>query len=311
MASPSDPTLDLPPNKNNAKDGVNEAHLDDNVSSSQIQRRREFTSKQNFRRKIYHEITSFKTFPLQELAINDLEENLKDYFPTNENASVVSKSNAILAKSVTQSHTHNACDADASTKVDNESTHSSDSVGYESLRKIFLDEFLRENLIPVSAKGQSQIDHASENTDGDQADSLDEKENIQLNEEQKNVQNAKPQQCDTGNSTKINEQKKDDIRNNNLEEFLPTLWSMEPRIFAMETAMKGKRKYVSCHLGRFMDHYWRECNVHNRHYYELIREDSPCRLYFGAYCYLCTMCEGIIGVDSHTLLLLSCGINII
>ncbi|KAL7526860.1 hypothetical protein ACHAXR_001683, partial [Thalassiosira sp. AJA248-18] len=29
-----------------------------------------------------------------------------------------------------------------------------------------------------------------------------------------------------------------------------------------------------------MDHYWRECDVYNRHYYELIREDSPCRLYF-------------------------------
>jgi len=67
------------------------------------------------------------------------------------------------------------------------------------------------------------------------------------------------------------------------DQTLSTLWSLEPRLFAMETAMKGKRRYISTHLGRFMDHYWRECDVYNRHYYELIKENSPCRLYFGKY----------------------------
>jgi hypothetical protein len=69
--------------------------------------------------------------------------------------------------------------------------------------------------------------------------------------------------------------------NEPMPQLLSTLWSMEPRLFAMETSMKGKRRYISSHLGRFMDHYWRECDGYSRHYYELIKESTPCRLYFG------------------------------
>jgi len=60
-----------------------------------------------------------------------------------------------------------------------------------------------------------------------------------------------------------------------------TLWSKEPRLFALEYNNEGKRKYLVSHLGRFMHYYWRECDPKDRHYYELIRENSPCRLYFG------------------------------
>jgi len=56
------------------------------------------------------------------------------------------------------------------------------------------------------------------------------------------------------------------------------LWSMEPKIFALEEPTSGKRRYLTTHLGRFLQHYWRDCN--SRHYYELIREGTPCRLYF-------------------------------
>ena len=59
------------------------------------------------------------------------------------------------------------------------------------------------------------------------------------------------------------------------------LWSFEPRIFAVETSSTGKRKYLVCHLGRFMHHYWKFCEPSAKHYYELIREGTPCRLYFG------------------------------
>lgn len=58
------------------------------------------------------------------------------------------------------------------------------------------------------------------------------------------------------------------------------LWSMEPRIFAEETSATGKRKYVVGHLGRFLQQYWRERDPRSRHCYELIREGSPCRMYF-------------------------------
>lgn len=69
---------------------------------------------------------------------------------------------------------------------------------------------------------------------------------------------------------------------------LTPLWSMMPRIFAMEISRKGTRKYVVCHLGRFMDHYWRRLDSESgRHYYELIREGVPCRLYLDLeYCKL-------------------------
>jgi hypothetical protein len=62
------------------------------------------------------------------------------------------------------------------------------------------------------------------------------------------------------------------------------LLSLEPRVFAMEEVRCGKRRYISSHMGRFMDTYWRECNSETRHYYELIREGTPCRLYFGKLC---------------------------
>ena len=63
------------------------------------------------------------------------------------------------------------------------------------------------------------------------------------------------------------------------QKFLPDLWSMEPRIFALETS-SGKRKYVVGNLGRFLQHYWRDTDQRCRHYYELIPEGTPCRLYF-------------------------------
>jgi len=60
------------------------------------------------------------------------------------------------------------------------------------------------------------------------------------------------------------------------------LFSKVSRIFAIETSKTGKRKYIVCHLGRFMHRYWRHCPPlpQSRHYYELIRESNPCRLYF-------------------------------
>jgi hypothetical protein len=62
--------------------------------------------------------------------------------------------------------------------------------------------------------------------------------------------------------------------------FHPALWSMEPRVFAVEKSTTGKRKYIVGHLGRFLDYYWRKVDPKQRHYYELIREKTPCRLYF-------------------------------
>ncbi|CAJ1924658.1 unnamed protein product [Cylindrotheca closterium] len=65
----------------------------------------------------------------------------------------------------------------------------------------------------------------------------------------------------------------DDITTNMNE----PLWSREPRIFATEKS-QGKRKYIVGHFGRVADWYWRKAN--SKHLYEVIREQTPCRLYF-------------------------------
>mmetsp|Transcript_3699 Transcript_3699/g.4361 ORF Transcript_3699/g.4361 Transcript_3699/m.4361 type:complete len:635 (-) Transcript_3699:99-2003(-) len=57
-------------------------------------------------------------------------------------------------------------------------------------------------------------------------------------------------------------------------------FSLETRLFAFEQSGSGTRKYVVAHLGRFLQKYWMDCEILNRHYYELIREGTPCRLYF-------------------------------
>ncbi|KAL3936187.1 MAG: hypothetical protein SGBAC_008440 [Bacillariaceae sp.] len=64
---------------------------------------------------------------------------------------------------------------------------------------------------------------------------------------------------------------------NELEATNEPLWSREPRIFATEKS-QGKRKYLVGHFGRVADWYWRKSNP--KHLYEVIREKTPCRLYF-------------------------------
>ena len=72
-------------------------------------------------------------------------------------------------------------------------------------------------------------------------------------------------------------------------------FSLEPRLFAFEYNSQSKRKYLVCHLGRFIQDYWIDTSASSRHHYELIRQGTPCRLYFGTFqCYIyyyvkCTM----------------------
>ena len=63
------------------------------------------------------------------------------------------------------------------------------------------------------------------------------------------------------------------------EQLVSPLWSLEPRIFATEKG-NGKRKYLVGEFGRIADWYWRKTAPESRHLYEVIREGSPCRLYF-------------------------------
>jgi len=64
------------------------------------------------------------------------------------------------------------------------------------------------------------------------------------------------------------------------EQEVPALWCRAPRIFASEVSRTGKRRYWTGAMGRFADKYWRKSDPNHRHYYELIPERTPCRLYF-------------------------------
>ena len=73
----------------------------------------------------------------------------------------------------------------------------------------------------------------------------------------------------------------DDSEDNHDDAVDDPMWSSEPRIFAVEKSSAGKRRYIVATLGRFLHHYWRFREPSVRHFYELIREKEPCRLYFG------------------------------
>lgn len=304
----STPTNETP--SENGSDNVTEETYSKHNDENEIQRRRAFTAKQNLRRQVFCDITSYQQFPLQEMAMKDLNANLKDYY-----GAADKKGCELQPETVSKT-------ADAALKnIDTESVlnQRSSSDGNENVKKAFLDEFLREKSIPLLSVSESAVvetrkgqpenadldakGRASPNAKKGQHDGLGQVDSANLDE--KEYEPANKNDNITGNSTGTTKTQNElDERHQQQEEpsssktidskldlhcskyndlFLPALWSMEPRIFAMETAMKGKRRYVSCHLGRFMDHYWRECNPHNRHYYELIHEDWPCRLYFGEF----------------------------
>jgi Herpesviridae UL52/UL70 DNA primase len=61
--------------------------------------------------------------------------------------------------------------------------------------------------------------------------------------------------------------------------FGPALWCMEPRVFSVEKSKTGKRRYITGHYGRFADLYWRKQGPTSRNFYEVILENTPCRLY--------------------------------
>ena len=262
-------------------------------SDEMIAMKRSFTHKLALRRQIYHEMTSIKKFPLQEMAIRDVEEKLKDYLSASDAAGSDSEDSSDCTKNQRQRQV-----VVATAIASPSSSQMSEEEG-KLLREQFTQEFLREKSKPVVI--MPEIDQSGiNNADGGGVPTLTQEIEIFLPiidaaverhfggcETDRNGtsvgSNSSRTECDSenivegGNSIFIVEEEEEKVTES---QHLPTLWSFEPRLFAMETALRGKRRYVSAHLGRFMDHYWRECDVHSRHYYELIREDTPCRLYF-------------------------------
>jgi len=274
--------------------------------ASRFEKRRGFTKKQNLRRQVYRDLTVFQTFPLQAMAMDDYDRHLAEHFGGGQISDDCSDGSESVCRTQRRAR-------DAGT----ESTPSSDDCAI--LPEQFLREFLKEKSIRVSIGAVTEIsgarqsngggeveDHtqngnnSSVSDGGEKADMIGntadecpgDKENVpQQNSTQQTPMSrsgksdgCQEQPChpkeQSTNESITSSSDQDHIPNEKWRQFLPALWSMEPRMFAMETPLKGKRRYISAHLGRFMDHYWRDCDVHNRHYYELIKEGSPCRLYF-------------------------------
>ncbi len=268
-------------------------------SASQAEKRREFSKRQNLRRQVFREMTTFQIFPLQAMAVDDFVKRLGDYL----DAGVDDKEDTDSDRSECTRRVPRQMESGAKSYGDDDGGSSTDC-DYQ-LRQQFKREFLIEKSIKISTvvvAEEKRQDHIDVATDGKQA-------SIGEADYPTQCQNSVEVHCASGaaNSNdndlqqrnlsldiqinRSNVTKPESVVASNLDHpsaqtsqvrpHVSTLWSMEPRVFAMETSVKGKRRYISAHLGRFMDHYWRECDVYSRHYYELIKENAPCRLYFG------------------------------
>lgn len=330
--------------ENDARTNNNGNNDKTTITAKMLTKKRSFTQKLAIQRQVYHEMTSFRKFPLQEMAIRDVEENLKDYL--NAAAAAVASGDEVVTAAHSDSDDSDDDDEryrrqkEVVANVTAKKASSKKQVQQTSQEEInwreqFTKEFLREKSMPVVVMTNDYLSiQTANNTNDDDVPTLtQEMENFlpfldaaierhwdgyetdssstdsrsserneetcsQINDKENVVDNNAKQNCvtfyeiaedDCQNTDKDvatnsifivdDEEKVSDLTTQNTSH-LPILWSFEPRLFAMETALHGKRRYVSAHLGRFMDHYWRECDVHNRHFYELIRESTPCRLYF-------------------------------
>ena len=227
--------------------GSNESTAAVQSRSSSIERRREFVRRQEARRRTFHEQTSFRVFPLQSLAMKDYDDLMRVH--------------------------RAASDDDARTKVGSDDVHGRPTVGSQSIA--ISDEKITND------EGQSKQQQHTDD-DGDCRSSSEESNSIDdavAKEEGAKKEDLVLQQRSSLRDDNISSSSRCSASSSTSS----ALWSREPRLFAMETTVGGKRRYISAHLGRFMDRYWKECNVDTRHYYELIKEDVPCRLYFGKY----------------------------
>ena len=210
-----------------------------------VQKRREFTSKHKAKEDAYDDVTQFRIFPLQDLAMDFLDEMTKECF------------DSLSAVESDQAHPYQISSVTTMNEHKRRKTICNDD-SLIQLREQYTVEFLREMKYHPPTKKHVECD-----SDG-VTKSKEVKERA-INENTRTVSNVDRAAME------------DDAF-----EFLPVLWSMEPRIFAMETSSTGKRKYIVGNLGRFFHHYWKKSDPRSLHYYELIRDGTPVRLYFGA-----------------------------
>jgi len=214
-----------------------------------VDRRREFARLQDARRRAYRETTSLRVFPLQAMAMEDHRALMRGY------------------------HHHHR----RRRRVDDASDDDDDDADGDG----------DDDVSSVGGGGGGGEDSRSSSNkkggDGDDDDAI--AVDVAAAEAEAEAEAAGEQQpgrvARRGRPRRQRPPPRDDAAAIIATKSCSTLWSFEPRLFAMETSVRGRRRYLSGHLGRFVDRYWRECDVGSRHYYELIKEGSPCRLYFG------------------------------
>ena len=199
--------------------------LKDASTSVFKQKRREVTTSLKLQRAAFKEVTSLKTWPLQELAVKDFLLLMKIHHGNRDEDATDQDGDAAEAHGDSTGLSSSSLDEPKRTRRQEEDL----SPRKSTLRHQFQQEFLRERALEKPSPPSS---------------------------------------------------------------FRNALWCMEPRMFAVEKSAAGTRKYMVGHLGRFLDYFWRKCDPKHRHYYELIREKTPCRLYFGmnimfAVCLMC------------------------
>ena len=238
----------------------------DLVSSSLIEGgKRRVGHEKALRRAAYKQVTECKSWPLQEPALEHYHRLIQQHLSSTQNDTTAIGS--------TDTTNHKICSFSGSSSLTSSSSSSNFSVSpYEneeakrlmrtlysspqksSLSGILRDDFLQEQALPSSlppppwSRSMKTTNPVSTNT-RDIAISSQQQENNPLA---------------TVTETLLQR---------------PALWSMEPCIWALEINNTGKRKYVVGHLGRCLDWYWRKTLPENRHAYELLRQDTPCRLY--------------------------------
>jgi hypothetical protein len=206
-----------------------------------VDRRREFARLQDARRRAYRETTSLRVFPLQAMAMEDHCALMRGYH-----------------------HNHRPRRVDDASDDDDADGDGDDDVS------------------SVGGRGGGGEDsRSSSNKKGDDGDDDAIAVDVAAAEAEAAGEQQPRRASRRGRPRRQRPPPRDDAAAIIATRSRSTLWSVEPRLFAMETSVRGRRRYLSGHLGRFVDRYWRECDVGSRHYYELIKEGSPCRLYFG------------------------------
>ncbi len=293
MTSESDPPATKPspppqPASNDEPSGVppivaaaDGSNYDDEciLSASRIERRRAFTRTHNARRDAYRNATSFRTFPLQAMAMDDFDgltsaAMMRDC--SNGDASKETTTDDVASSSSAP----DAVDADSATGGD-ASDVAADGGGTPLVAQEDESTVRPKKAHPGECEGETEGRGRSSDAEDRTPPIV-----IDIREPAHDTENR------VSNGTTPSQPSQSPPSQTS------ALWSHEPRMFAMETAIRGKRRYVSAHLGRSMDHYWRERDGCNRHHYELIREGAPCRLYFGecvvVVCDTCVICRDLL-----------------